>query len=66
MVYNDSLNFGRRTGGHHRRVRIDTATIRGVLTIDDPEAARSTLINGIGRARAYGCGLITLVPIKGK
>lgn len=66
VVDSEVLNFGRRTGGHHRRVRIDTATIRGVLTIDDPEAARSTLINGIGRARAYGCGLITLVPIKGK
>lgn len=44
-------------------VTLVTVTFDGRLEITDPEAMRRTLSQGIGRARAYGCGLITLAPL---
>jgi CRISPR system Cascade subunit CasE len=46
-----------------RRVVIQTATFDGRLRIEDPELAQASLLDGVGAARAYGCGLITLAPI---
>lgn len=40
-----------------RKVRFD-----GLLRVTDPQALREALLNGIGPAKAYGCGLLTLVP----
>lgn len=36
----------------------------GVLTITDIEVFRQTLINGFGKKKAYGCGLLTVLPVK--
>jgi CRISPR system Cascade subunit CasE len=44
------------------RVTLTTATYDGVLQITDADALRRTLTSGIGHARAYGCGLLTLAP----
>lgn len=41
-------------------VTIGTATFNGVLTVADPDRLRTALTQGIGRAKAYGCGLMTL------
>lgn len=41
-------------------VTLHTSTFEGVLTITDTERFRQTLISGIGRAKAYGCGLLTI------
>ncbi|MCX4920251.1 type I-E CRISPR-associated protein Cas6/Cse3/CasE [Streptomyces sp. NBC_00687] len=43
-------------------VTVLTVTFDGQLEITDPEALRRSLTQGIGRARAYGCGLLTLAP----
>ncbi|MER2092060.1 MAG: type I-E CRISPR-associated protein Cas6/Cse3/CasE [Saccharopolyspora rectivirgula] len=43
-------------------VTISTATFEGHLEITDAEALRRTLTFGVGRAKAYGCGLLTLAP----
>lgn len=43
-------------------VSIRKATYEGVLTVEDPEALRRALIRGIGRSKAYGCGMLTLAP----
>lgn len=40
-----------------------SATFDGVLAIDDPDLVRGALLNGIGRAKGYGFGLLTLVPL---
>lgn len=56
-----TLTF-RRNGGD-RPVTLVTATYDGVLTVDDPAVFRRTLVRGIGHARAYGCGLLTLAPL---
>lgn len=44
-------------------VTLSTATYEGVLVVSDPEKLRSALVKGIGRAKGYGCGLLTLAPI---
>ena len=42
------------------RVTISVSEFMGHLEIRDAELIRGTLIKGIGHARAYGCGLLTL------
>ncbi|BEH01378.1 type I-E CRISPR-associated protein Cas6/Cse3/CasE [Brooklawnia propionicigenes] len=43
-----------------RPVTITVASFSGALEIMDADLLRSALTNGIGRAKAYGCGLLTL------
>lgn len=47
-----------------RQVVVTAATYGGTLQVTDPELMRSALVNGIGRAKAYGCGLLTLAPVR--
>ena len=54
------LRFSKNHGGHARRVSIRTARFDGHLVVTDPDALRLALLQGIGRARAYGCGLLSL------
>ncbi|WP_150244209.1 type I-E CRISPR-associated protein Cas6/Cse3/CasE [Nocardiopsis quinghaiensis] len=49
--------------GKRMRVPVVTATFDGRLTVTDPDALRRTLCAGLGRAKAYGCGLMTLAPV---
>lgn len=43
-----------------RPVTIAMASFSGSLEVVDADLLRSALVNGIGRAKAYGCGLLTL------
>lgn len=43
-----------------REVTIASAQLEGLLQVVDPDLFRSALTKGIGRAKAYGCGLMTL------
>lgn len=47
-------------------VTLRTAIFEGILTITDPMLFRQTLVGGIGRAKAYGCGLLTIARIRGE
>lgn len=40
------------------------ATYEGILTITDIEKFKMTLLKGIGKKKAYGYGLMTVIPIK--
>ena len=42
------------------RVTLAVATFEGVLEVTDPDALRHGLVHGVGRGKAYGCGLLTL------
>jgi len=42
------------------KVTVSYATFEGTLTVKDAELMRKTMKEGIGREKAYGCGLITL------
>ncbi|MDB1087701.1 type I-E CRISPR-associated protein Cas6/Cse3/CasE [Streptomyces sp. ACA25] len=55
-----------RTGqgrGRAGRVTLVTATFDGRLRVTDADKLRRTLTAGLGRAKAYGCGLMTLAPV---
>lgn len=56
----DVLQFADK---HQRRVTIAQAHIRGLLHVGDPEQFQRSFVRGIGRARAYGCGLLQIVPV---
>ena len=43
-----------------KTVTLHTAVFEGILKITDVDLFRQTLCIGIGRAKAYGCGLLTL------
>lgn len=47
-----------------RTVTLSTAVFEGRLEITDPDALRRSLVHGIGPAKGYGCGLLTLAPAK--
>jgi CRISPR system Cascade subunit CasE len=39
------------------------AVIEGRLRVDDPEKMIETIGAGVGRQRAYGCGMLRLQPV---
>ena len=45
-------------------VKLSKVTFSGTLHITDIEKFSSMLVNGIGRERAYGCGLMTVMPVQ--
>jgi CRISPR system Cascade subunit CasE len=63
LTARERLVFRKGAGTATRTVTIETATFDGRLRITDPAIARERLLSGVGAARAYGCGLITLAPL---
>lgn len=45
-----------------QKVTLARARFDGLLEVTDADRLRSALTSGIGRAKAYGCGLMTLAP----
>ena len=39
------------------------ASYEGVLTITDLDALKKTLTSGLGKNKAYGFGLMTVIPL---
>lgn len=71
VVGRGTNQFGRVSrdvDGARRRdaVAVSTATFDGVLEVADAERLRTALVVGMGRAKAYGCGLMTLAPVTTK
>lgn len=63
VIGRENLRFFRKTeqdGLGKGRVSLRTARFSGYLEVTDGDKLRHTLTQGIGRARAYGCGLLTL------
>jgi CRISPR system Cascade subunit CasE len=56
--------FGRKQG-NPGPIRITTALYQGVLEVVDPDRLVSAIGQGIGRGKSYGCGLLSLAPIRG-
>jgi CRISPR system Cascade subunit CasE len=52
-------------GRRGKPVSLVTTTFDGRLEVTNPDELRRTLTQGIGKAKAYGCGLITLAPLPG-
>lgn len=58
----DLVKFRRGTDGAGRTVTLSRATFDGVLRVIDADALHHALAHGIGPAKGYGCGLLTLAP----
>lgn len=46
-----------------RPVTLAQAYLKGVLRVSDPERFQHSFARGIGRGRAFGCGLLQIVPL---
>ena len=53
-----------RRKGNSRGMKLSRVTFEGVLEITDLEKFKEALINGIGREKAYGMGLLTVIPLE--
>lgn len=49
-----------------KKVSLLAVTYEGILTVTDEEKFKHLLTNGIGRGKAYGNGLMTLVQVRGR
>lgn len=45
-------------------VTLTTAVFDGTLTVTDADRMRATLCQGVGRAKGFGCGLLTVAPMR--
>ncbi|MEU8550951.1 type I-E CRISPR-associated protein Cas6/Cse3/CasE [Streptomyces roseoverticillatus] len=61
IVSRDILRFRKHHDGP--RVTLSTATFEGRLRVTDPDTLRAALLEGIGPAKGYGQGLLTLAPV---
>jgi CRISPR system Cascade subunit CasE len=52
--------FYKKKGKSDKPIRISTLDYNGLLTVTDPEKFKQTLFEGIGRAKAFGCGLMMI------
>ena len=61
-----------RVQKHHDHVRrehytrsfpIEVSVIDGYLTVTHADRLAQAMVNGIGREKAYGCGLLSLLPV---
>jgi len=51
-----------RSGDRNRPIKHTVTRFDGTATVTDPDLLRIALEEGIGRAKAYGCGLLSLDP----
>ncbi|WP_177306863.1 type I-E CRISPR-associated protein Cas6/Cse3/CasE [Pseudoduganella namucuonensis] len=49
-----------------REIRFSTVDFSGELIVTDPDLFRRTLFKGLGRAKAFGCGLMLVKRIEGR
>ncbi|MFF1797250.1 type I-E CRISPR-associated protein Cas6/Cse3/CasE [Kitasatospora sp. NPDC058263] len=62
VVVRDQRSLEFRKGGSKQPVTVKTVTYDGRLEVTDADALRRILTQGLGKAKAYGCGLMTLAP----
>ncbi len=54
------LQFKDKAG---RQVTLGKATVQGLLTVTDRQQFQHSFHHGIGKGRAFGCGLLQIVPV---
>lgn len=52
-----------RKGKESRAGKIQPVSFQGVLKVEDPETMMELVRNGVGPAKAFGCGLISLAKV---
>ncbi|MDC0662562.1 type I-E CRISPR-associated protein Cas6/Cse3/CasE [Marinobacter sp. SS21] len=59
----DRIDVLRFKDKQQRQVTIGQAHVKGLLSITDKAQFANSFTQGVGRARAYGCGLLQIVPV---
>lgn len=62
LVVSNSQKLTFSKGANGGTITLVRAQYDGVLRVIDSDALRHALVNGIGHGKAFGCGLLTLVP----
>lgn len=62
QVQVESINVLKMNMSPERIITLQQATVSGRLTVSHTENFRKSFMQGIGRARAFGCGLLQIVP----
>lgn len=57
-------DFRKKNGANSFRIRLLSVTFEGILTVTDAKKFKEMLCNGIGREKAYGQGLMTIIRCK--
>ncbi|MDO5649798.1 MAG: type I-E CRISPR-associated protein Cas6/Cse3/CasE [Gallicola sp.] len=60
-VKNSNVAKLRKSGNNS--IKILKVTIEGILTITDKEKFKNMMVMGLGKKKAYGCGLMTVIPV---
>ena len=60
VIGREDRSFRKGAEGPGRSVTQRQVSMTGELQVTDPELLRAALVNGMGRGKAYGCGLMTL------
>ena len=63
VAYRSTIGF-KKLPGDKEQVTLSVATFEGLLIVEDADKLRLALRAGIGKAKAYGCGLLTLANEK--
>lgn len=63
VVVRDQRDLAFSKHGEQGKVTLKLVTFDGRLEVTDPPALCHMLTTGLGKAKAYGCGLMTLAPI---
>lgn len=61
IVSRDRPILGRKK---NRNVRLSRVTFEGILRIKDVDLFKHMLVSGIGREKAFGMGLMTIIPLE--
>lgn len=59
----DAIEVLQFSGKADRQITLGKAHIQGQLTVTNPQQFQNSFRNGIGKGRAFGCGLLQIVPI---
>lgn len=59
----DHIEVLQFTDKTQRPVTLGRATLQGQLTVTEPTVFAQSFKNGIGKGRAFGCGLLQIVPM---
>jgi CRISPR system Cascade subunit CasE len=63
LAQQDLLYFHKNKGNQKHVGKIQTVTYSGILTVVESESLVNKMKDGIGPAKAFGCGLLTLAKI---
>ena len=60
----DNIEILRFKNKHQQLITMAQAHLHGLLTINHPDKFQKAFIQGLGRGRAFGCGLLQISPLK--